>query len=177
MHYFSYRQDMPLFCLLSSFFCQMPLPQPLPEDATTTSFTALQNAWKIGIEFTGPNTGAGQSNPLAGFSLMTSLPTHLYQPARTTTTLHCMTTLPIIGIIISDFCLLPTYRSGIMMGALRHYCFPHTSQHHFPSLTACLFSTLSVNGIHFPPSVVDYGYALLSLMQYLATCTHSFSFP
>ncbi len=81
----------------------MPLTQPLPQDAPTTSPTALQNDWKIGIEFTGPNTEAGQSSSLAGFGLTTSLTAHLYQPTRTTTTPHCMTDLPICGIIISTF--------------------------------------------------------------------------
>ncbi len=110
-----------------NIFCQTPLPQPLPQDAPTSSPTALQNAWKIGIEFTGPNTGAGQSNPLTGFVLTTSLPVHLYNSTRNTTTPHCMTALPIHGIIKYNLCLPPMHRSGITMGALRHYYFPCTS--------------------------------------------------
>ncbi len=70
----------------------MPLPQPLPQDAPTTCPTALQKAWKIGIVLIGSNTGAGQSNPMVGFGLMTGLLAHLYQQ-------HELQLLPIVQLL------------------------------------------------------------------------------
>jgi hypothetical protein len=116
-----------------------------------------------------PPTGASKSNPLAGFGPITSLPAHLYRPTRTTTTPHCKTALPFCGVSIYDFCLWPMRGSGIPMGASRQFWFPHMSQHHTPNLNFRSFSTLLVNDICSPSSVVDYGYELLSPMQYPST--------